>query len=140
MAVLEKLWKHSGLTVENVASGASGAHFIFYQEATQYWVKASIGYHYYAKNGVVGPQPHGRQIWLSDMEQAEVVFAAVNSSLFYLYFVTYSDCFHLSSNALLSFPIPYSILSDSRIAGLGRSLMEELKATAEHKVALQDSV
>ena len=62
-----------------------------------------------------------------------MIFAAVNSSLFYLYFVTYSDCFHLSSNVLLSFPSPPSILADSQMPELGRTLMEELKATSEHK-------
>ncbi|MCA1597617.1 MAG: hypothetical protein LC769_01120, partial [Chloroflexi bacterium] len=35
-------------------------HFIFYQEATQYWVKATVELPYYAKNGVVGTPAHGR--------------------------------------------------------------------------------
>ena len=34
--------------------------FVFYQEATQYWTKATFGLPYFEKNGVVGPPAHGR--------------------------------------------------------------------------------
>ena len=110
-----------------------GSTSIFYQEATQYWVKVSIGYPYYAKNGAVGPQPHGRLLQVKDPDTLRTLFAALNSSLFYLFFVTYSDCFHLSDGVLSSFPVSRSIFIDKRLAGLGTTLMEQLKITSEHK-------
>ena len=66
-------------------------HFLFYQEATCYWVKATVGLPYYAKNGVVGPPAHGRYLYFDQPDMAHAVCALLNSSLFYAYFVNDHD-------------------------------------------------
>ena len=47
-------------------SGHATDHFIFYQESTEYWVKATVGLPYYRCNGKAGAPPHGRYLYFHD--------------------------------------------------------------------------
>jgi Eco57I restriction-modification methylase len=105
-------------------------HFIFYQEATQYWVKAIVGLPYYAKNGKVGAPAHGRFLYFKNPKTAHVVSAVLNSSLFYTYFIAYGDCFHLGDGLVTRFPIPDSVLQDNGLVESNKRLMADLKANA----------
>lgn len=111
----------------------STSHFVFYQEAMQYWAKACIGLPYYAKNKQVGAPDHGRYLHVTNANHASALSAVLNSSLFYLYFIAYGDCFHLSDTLVAGFPASQAILDDSRLSSLGIRLMERLKASAERK-------
>ncbi len=108
-------------------------HFVFYQEATEYWVKATVGLPYYARNGAVAAPAHGRYLYFADDEAPRRVCAVMHSSLFFVYFTTLSDCFHLSDNLVRAFPIPKALVEDKKIAELGKRLMGALQSTAERK-------
>ena len=108
-------------------------HFIFYQESTEYWVKATIGLPYYRCNGKTGAPPHGRYLYFHDSMTANVVYAILNSSLFYSYFVCYGDCFHLSDKLVSAFPIPASAIKDQQIADHGIALLKDVTENAETK-------
>ncbi len=105
-------------------------HFIFYQEATQYWVKASVGLPYYAKNGVVGPPAHGRYLYFDDQDTVNAASALLNSSLFYAYFIAYGDCFHLTDGLVSDFPVAPDLLRDASMIELGSRLMQDLRSNA----------
>jgi len=107
--------------------------YIFYQEATRYWVKATVGLPYYAKNGAVGAPAHGRFLYFEDAQMAQGVCAILNSSLFYAYFVAFGDCFHLSDTLVSHFPLTSGILKDAALAQLNQQLMEHMAANAERK-------
>lgn len=107
--------------------------FIFYQEATQYWIKATVGLPYYRCNGITGAPPHGRYLYCHDTTAANVVGAILNSSLFYSYFVCYGDCFHLSDALVLAFPVPAAAIKDKRLADLGATLLSDITKNAEIK-------
>ena len=126
--VLEKLTLTDGQRLNMMLSKLATDHLIFYQEATQYWVKAAIGLPYYAKNGAEGVQPHGRALHFRSRRDTSTAFAALNSSLFYLYFITYGDCFHLSDTLATTFPLASSLGSERRLPQLGRQLMGDLRA------------
>lgn len=115
------------------AVSSSRQHFCFYQEATQYWVKAVYGLPYYSKNGVVDAPAHGRYVYCADETSANVATAILNSSLFYSYFVAYSDCFHLSQTLVEMFPVTDKILKDKNLAELSKKLMQDLLQNAERK-------
>lgn len=114
-------------------SGQTTNRFSFYQESAQYWVKATVGLPYYAKNSEVGAPAHGRYVYFSDMQSARIACAILNSSLFYTFFIAYGDCFHVSSNLVMNFPVPESSLEDSGLAALGPKLMSDLERNAEQK-------
>ena len=112
---------------------ATTKHFIFYQEAMQYWAKVTVGLPYYAKNGAVGAPAHGRFSYFDDEVTAYCVGAILNSSLFYLYFLAYSDGFHLSQGIVSDFPVREQILKDNSLAQLSRKLMTDLTRKADTK-------
>jgi len=108
-------------------------HFVFYQEATQYWVKASVGLPYYDKNGIEGAPAHGRYMYLDSQDSAYAVCALLNSSLFYTYFIAFGDCFHLSETLASGFPITEGLLADQGLIDLGRRLMVDLRANSSRE-------
>jgi hypothetical protein len=111
----------------------SNEHFVFYQEATQYWIKAIVGLPFYANDGEVEAPPHGRFLYFDNSNVAHAVVALLNSSLFYVYFIAFGDCFHLSDKLVSEFPITTRILEDTQLMALGKKLMTNLKANAEQK-------
>ena len=61
------------------------------------------------------------------------LFLMLNSSLFYVYFVAYGDCFHLSDNLASSFPVTEALMNDASLAMLSETLMVELQQHAVRK-------
>jgi len=119
--------------IADCLSGRETKDFIFYQEATQYWVKATYGLPYYAKNGKVGAPAHGRYLYFTAAEDAHAACAVLNSSLFYAYFIAYGDCFHLSDGLASGFPVNPAILKDKKLVDLNKKLMKDLRDKAERK-------
>jgi hypothetical protein len=132
-AVFKKLLHYHKNRVNRSLSNHLTNDFIFYQEATQYWVKATVGLPYYAKNKKVGAPAHGRYLYFPDADTAHIVSAVLNSSLFYSYFIVYGDCFHLSDTLATSFPLASSITEDKSLVKLDEKLMKDLKKHAEKK-------
>ena len=90
-------------------------YFIYYQEATNYWMKAVCRVPYYKKNGIVETPDHGRIISFNDAESAESTMLSINSSLFYLWYSTFSDGFHLSDFLVKNYPFENPIvLADNK--------------------------
>jgi hypothetical protein len=115
------------------ASNRATKQFVFYQESAQYWVKATVGIPYYAKNGRVGAPAHGRHLFFDDEARAKIACAVLNSSLFYTYYIAYGDCFHVSNSLVTSFPVPPTALADRALELLGARLMRDLDRNAEKK-------
>jgi len=120
-------------TLGNASSRSATNSFIFYQEATQYWTKATIGIPYYSKDGAVGAPAHGRYVYFDVPATAAAACAILNSSLFYAYFIAYGDCFHLSDLLVCGFPISNLILADARLGELGNKPNKSLTAGAAVK-------
>lgn len=108
-------------------------HFVFYQEAARYWMKASTEFPFYAKNGVVMKQPHGRTLFFQSARQASAANCLIHSSLFYILFVSHTDAFHLSQTLVEITPIPEVMLQDDRLFNLNTKLVTKLKQTALRK-------
>ncbi|MEI6634281.1 MAG: hypothetical protein WCP22_10755, partial [Chlamydiota bacterium] len=126
-------------TLEKAISTTPTHHFIFYQEATQYWVKATVGLPYYSKNDKVAPPAHGRFLYFPTRPTAQAVQAILNSSLFYTYFIAYGDCFHLSDILARSFPAPPAAFDDRELQSLASALGRDLEKHAKRtKITTKD--
>ena len=99
----------------------------------QYWAKATVGLPYYSRDGEVAAPAHGRHLYFGNDEQSFIACAILNSSLFYVYFIAYGDCFHLSDSLVKTFPIVAATMADRKLASLGRELMNSLKQGATRK-------
>ena len=131
--VMRCLSGHDGKTLGDYLEQSPSEEFVFYQEAMQYWAKGVYGLPYYSKNGEVSAPAHGRYLYTEDSSKAFVVAAILNSSLFYLNFITYSDCFHLNDSLVRGFPVPLSVLSDRRLNRRGEALTRSLRDTSDTK-------
>ncbi|MHB8095020.1 MAG: Eco57I restriction-modification methylase domain-containing protein [Candidatus Aminicenantales bacterium] len=142
-AALQKAITNINSNIGTILIKRTGNNFIFYQEATGYWVKAIVGLPYYSKNGRVGEPAHGRFLYFSEPTTCQAVMALLNSSIFYAYFIAYGDCFHLSDALVTSFPVSMALLKDPDLARLGQKLDRELRADAERitiSVKTDDSI
>jgi hypothetical protein len=128
-----KVFAQSNAPLGLAANDSSTRDFVFYQESARYWVKATVGLPYYAKNGHVGSPAHGRSLFLGSARRARIASAILNSSLFYTYFIAYGDCFHVSDTLVTSFPVPAAALDDKGLDLLGTKLMRDLARNAEKK-------
>jgi hypothetical protein len=131
--LFSKLKKWEEQSIAFLLSRKEAKRYIFYQEATQYWVKATVGLPYYAKDGIVGAPAHGRFLYFEDSLSAHVVCAILNSNLFYTYFVAFGDCFHLSDTLVVHFPLRPEMLKDAVLTQLNQQLMAHMTANAERK-------
>lgn len=130
-AAFGKVALHSKSTIGESLSTRPTNNFVFYQEATGYWVKAVVGLPYYAKNGKVGEPAHGRFLYFDDPSTCHAAMALLNSSIFYAYFIAYGDCFHLSDTLATCFPAPSALLADASLVTLGKKLDSDLRSNAE---------
>jgi|SRR5450755_109045 Eco57I restriction-modification methylase len=105
-------------------------YFIYYQEATNYWMKATCIIPYYKKNGVVMPPAHGRFLYFRDEETARAIMALMNSSLFYVWFATFSDGFHLSHTLVKEFPVERELFALKELPLLAGKLEQDIQAHA----------
>lgn len=104
LAVLEKLFDHKK-RVQDVTTKA-GKNRVYYQEACRYWLKASNTPPRFRKNGVSMGQLHGRNISFDSANASALVSVILNSSLFYWFYSTFSDCEHVNDALVRGFRIP----------------------------------
>ncbi len=117
-------------TLARLLSPVSTPHFVYYQEATNYWTKATCRIPFYSKNGLVMHPPHSRILFFTDEDTAHNIMALMNSSLFYLWFATYSDGFHLSHILVKSFPVGNDIDLQAKLRQLAYQLELDISAHA----------
>lgn len=120
------LEKAGGTSIAQVHQHQRTTHFVYYQEATNYWTKAVCHVPFYKKNGLVREPSHGRFLFFHDETTAQTIMALMNSSLFYLWFATYSDGFHLSHALVTGFPLGMDLFQVHELAQLSQQLEEDI--------------
>ena len=133
-SALHKLLTGSAQPIERRRKRTESKHFVYYQEAAQYWVKATSRLPYYAKNDEETAPSHGRWLYFDTAGHAAVASAILNSSLFYAWFVTFGDCFHVTDTLVSAFPVPEAAWADRELVALNGQLMKQLKQGALRKV------
>jgi hypothetical protein len=106
---------------------------VYYQEACRYWLKAYAGTPYFKRNGKRIAPPHGRFIYLQSSKAAAFMVCLLNSSLFYWYYSTLSDCEHVNDELVRNVPIP-NRWTDNPWTELSRQLSESLERNATRKI------
>jgi hypothetical protein len=109
-----------------------GEGILYYQEACRYWLKAFDALPFFTRNGEFMEPPHGRVIHFSNENAASFAACLLNSSLFYWYYSSFSDCEHVNDVLLRTFKIPAAIVHDNWQKAASR-LMGRLNETASRK-------
>jgi len=102
--IIQKLYR-SPRTIESLIYHNS-KYLLYYQEACRYWAKACVDYPYFKRNGHRMCPPHGRILTMVSHESCAFTACLLNSSLFYWFYSTLSDCEHINDSLIRSFPIP----------------------------------
>jgi hypothetical protein len=126
--ILDKIThKAHGNHVAQALSQQKTEYFVYYQEATNYWIKATCSVPYYKKNGIVMTPAHGRSLYFNDRQTAQTIMALLNSSLFYVWFATYSDGFHLSHALVKAFPVDMGLYALPELQALATQLHQDIR-------------
>jgi len=131
-SVLSKL-QSSNSNIDKVTSARATDNFIFYQEATGYWIKSLDGLPYYNKNGKVSSPAHGRYIYFRKATDAGVINGVINSSMLFFYFCVFSDGYHLGDWLVKNFKIQDAILNDKGLVDVAKRLSKDLVKNASRK-------
>jgi methylase of polypeptide subunit release factors len=130
--VIQKIVEQAqGHILADVLSSQPAPHFVFYQEATNYWIKATCYVPYYKKNGTIQTPPHSRMLYVSERPLALTIMAIINSSLFYTWFATYSDGFHLAHSLVKNFPVHPQLYQDEQLQRLAQLLERDIRQHAQ---------
>jgi hypothetical protein len=110
---------------------------VYFHNAPQYWVRA-MDFAPYFWNERDGEQisTQIKTLFLPSKVDAAVTVAALNSSLFYWWFIILSDCRHLNMREIENFPLGLDRMSEtlkSRLAELTRSLMADFEKNKVRK-------
>lgn len=114
-----------------------GESYVYYHNAPRYWIRAMtfLPYFWNERDGErISSQV--RVLTLPSYQDAEVVAAALNSSLFYWWFISLSDCRHLNIREIERFPINIDKILPAireRLVELSRSLMDNYKMNSVRK-------
>ena len=107
--IFEKIYKHSILT--NFLSKKSN-HCVYFHDAPTYWIRAFT----FKPSGVVeGKTSHYKQIYLDNENNCSILNCILNSSLFYLFFKSFSNCRDFSIREINSFPFDLNKLTENKI-------------------------
>jgi hypothetical protein len=116
---------------------ACSGNTLYFHNAPRYWVRAMYFTPYFW-NERDGEQlsTQVKTIHLPTQTDVAIVVAALNSSLFYWWFLILSDCRHLNMREIERFPIGLERMADtvkSRLAELTRDLMSDFKRHKKRK-------
>ena len=114
-----------------------GSHLVYFHNAPHYWVRA-MDYAPYFWNERDGEQlsTHIKILNLTGRLDAAALTAALNSSLFYWWFIAHSDCRDLNMREIERFPLGLGEMNTTlkeQLATLKNELMADYKRNARRK-------
>jgi Eco57I restriction-modification methylase len=131
-SILKKvLISAKGMNLARFLTTRSTNAFVYYQEATNYWMKAACIIPFYKKNGIITEPSHGRFLYFDKIPVARITMALMNSSLFYVWFASYSDGFHLSHALVKDFPVRKDLYETTSLIELSSKLEIDIKIHAK---------
>ena len=112
---------------------------IYFHNSPQYWIRAMdfIPYFWNERDGQQA-STQIKSLYSNTKPESLAIVAALNSSLFYWWFITLSDCRHLNLREIESFPIGLEEMPESRktdLLELTNKLMKDYKSHAVRKEA-----
>ena len=129
--IIEKLLKHKGSLALH-----RGKHKIYYHNAPVHWIRAHsfIPYFHSERDG----EKISTQLKPMTFERkghALTATGVICSSLFYLWWITNSDCYHLNKREVGQFPIDLSNMDlVSKVAPIAERLMADIKEKSRRRV------
>ena len=134
--ILQKIRQNEPLTNEIVGESK---HVLVYHNAPRYWIRAMNFMPEFSNEKGASISPHNKRISISEESDGlEEVIAALNSSLFYWFFILHSNCRDLTEREIRNFPFDVSSVESSlrkKLKILCHRLMDDYKKHSKLKIA-----
>ena len=115
----------------------SGNNVVYFHNAPQYWIRAmDFAPYFWNERDGQKLSVQVKPLTFGSDEYASITVAALNSSLFYWWFLLMSDCRHLNLREVEGFPLGLDSMSSvakSQLAGLVERLMTNFKQNSRRK-------
>ncbi len=113
------------------------SHKVYFHNSPQYWIRLMtfIPYFWNERDGEQ-TSTQIKALDLSTGSDASVVASSLNSTLFYWWFISLSDCRHLNLREIINFPIGLDLILDSmknNLVELSAALMFDLTKHKQRK-------
>lgn len=105
----------------------------WYHSVGRYWIKAYNYIPLFKREGKKGISSDIKEILSTLKAVSESSIAIINSDLFYFWWITQSDEFHVLGSQISSMPFPESLLSETKTKSLVERLMNDYKKKAIRK-------
>jgi hypothetical protein len=132
-SIIEKLSKDAPLAT---LLSSSTDNPIIYHNAPQYWIRALDFMPEFNNSKGAKISPHNKIFYISEKMHLKFVIAALNSSLFYWFFIVNSNCRDLTDREIQTFTFDPSALKAAekkQLETLTDKLMEDYKAKSKLK-------
>jgi hypothetical protein len=111
ISILNKLF-----TQKNMGLFLVGENKVFYRNMGNFFFKLAFKNEpIYYKNGIKESSSTVSFLSTNSISDSCVVIGIINSSLFYYYWILFSDCYHLSKSDIFLFPFDFSMLKTEQI-------------------------
>ena len=129
--IIEKLLKHKGSLVLH-----RGKHKIYYHNAPVHWIRAhSFVPYFHSERDGEKISTQLKPMTFERKDHALTATGVICSSLFYLWWITNSDCYHLNKREVGEFPIDLSNQDlASKVAPIAEHLMADIKEKSRRRV------
>lgn len=110
---------------------------IYFHNAPQYWVRAmNFAPYFWNERDGEKLSTQIKRLKLESQENADATVAALNSSIFYIWFIALSDCRHLNLREIKTFPLGLTEMDrdlKSNFGAITRSLMRDFETNKNRK-------
>ncbi|SDC10092.1 Eco57I restriction-modification methylase domain-containing protein [Halanaerobium congolense] len=129
--ILKKLTKLSSKASKVIVNDENDSEKLYYHNVARYWIKAYNFMPRYEADGKQGISSGTGILNIKNNFNKNYLLSIINSSLFYWYWLTFSDGFHVTKTDIKSFPLPekqnYDFENDIE------KLMQDYKKNSETK-------
>lgn len=142
--ILAKIADVSGTSNLGIATLSQGTHNVYAHRIASYFVKALTFVPRFASERDGEKRSEDYKVFpFSNRDQASAACCVINSSLFYLYYIVFSDAYHCGRELIEQFPVNILVLSKS-LASETREcedlLMRDLKKHSDiRKIAYKNT-
>jgi len=111
----------------------TGEFDIYYQSAPVNWIRSHYDRPFF-KSERDGEGTTLKSVAFSTKENAMLASALMNSTTFFLFWITHSDCYHLNKTELKNFGFNLGGSSDAKLLTLSSKLQEDMKSKSKRRV------
>ncbi len=112
-----------------------GQYQCLYHNAPVNWIRAHSFIPYFcSERDGEGMTTQLKSLWFGSQEEVNLASSIINSSLFFIWWICNSDCYHLNIPEIENFKVPISQTLLDEIQSVARKLAEDMKQNSVRRI------